>query len=209
LIGVAFLIATVTTFVPAFLAAARHLGTLGEDGYMPSSVASLSWLFTLVAVFLLAVGDQNFLVEITDVMVLISLGIIALSGFSFRMGRKRGFASNAMSLVVGLGCFIFGGAIYFVQGGGSVVVFGTMAMIFAYLIFDIIELGTLGAQLFLSVFGFISIVILIALKHVVYVPQVIGIDPNSLLLWGLLVTSVLLATNVFLDVRVLGRTSVR
>ena len=38
LVAVAFLIATVTTFVPAFLAAARHLGALGEDGYMPSSL---------------------------------------------------------------------------------------------------------------------------------------------------------------------------
>lgn len=32
LVAVAFLIATVTTFVPAFLAASRHLAALGEDG---------------------------------------------------------------------------------------------------------------------------------------------------------------------------------
>src|SRR5208282_6644632 len=78
LIAIAFLIASVTTFVPAFLAATRHLRSLGEDGYMPRSLASLSWLFTLVSIFLLAVSNENFLVEITDFMVLASLGIITL-----------------------------------------------------------------------------------------------------------------------------------
>jgi len=54
LVAIAFLIATVTTFVPAFLAAARHLSALGEDGYMPKSLANLSWVFTLIAILLLA-----------------------------------------------------------------------------------------------------------------------------------------------------------
>ncbi len=213
LVAIAFLIATVTTFVPAFLAAARHLSALGEDGYMPRSLANLSWAFTLVAIFLLAIGNQDFLVNITDFMVLISLGIISLSALWLR-DRSAGMRKlgKALPLTVGLSCFVFGGAVYFISP--SVVVFGSVAVIFAYLIFDVIELGTLGAQLFLAVFGFISLLMLTAFRHTLYTGGIIrfllgpvGIDPNLLLFWGLLVSSVLLAANVLLDVGVLRRTS--
>jgi amino acid transporter len=215
LVAIAFLIATVTTFVPAFLAAARHLSALGEDGYMPRSLANLSWAFTLVAILLLAVGNQDFLINITDFMVLISLGIISLSAIWLRRQsiemRKVG---RGLPFLVGLSCFVFGGAVYFVNS--SVVVFGAIAVIFAYLIFDIIELGTIGSQLFLSVFGFVSLFMLTAFRHTIYaggilrfVTQPTGTDPNTLLFWGLLASSVILAANVLLDVRILGRTSFR
>ena len=213
LIAVAFLLATVTTFVPAFLAAARHLTALGEDGYMPKSLANLSWAFTLVAILLLAIGNQDFLVNITDFMVLISLGIISLSALWLRKRFsevKKG--GRTLPLAVGLSCFLFGGAVYFLNP--SVVVFGTVAVIFAYLIFDVIELGTLGAQLFLSVFGFVSLLALTAFGHTPYTGGILrlltgplGTDPNAVLTWGLLVSSLLLAANVFLDVRVLRRTT--
>lgn len=213
LVAVAFLIATVTTFVPAFLAAARHLGSLGEDGYMPTSLANLSWVFTLVAILLLAVGNQDFLVNITDFMVLISLGIISLSAIWL---RKRSTPTHrvgrTLPLLVGLSCFVFGGAVYFVNP--SVVVFGSMAVIFAYLIFDIIELGTLGAQLFLSALGFISIFAMTEFRHTIYeggilkfVGKPAGIDPSVFVIWGLLLSSTLLAINVLIDVRILKRTS--
>ena len=215
LVAVAFLLATVTTFVPAFLAASRHLSALGEDGYMPRSLANLSWVFTLVAILLLAIGNQDFLVNITDFMVLISLGIISLSALWLRErsgGISRG--GKGLPLVVGLGCFVFGGAVYFVNP--SVVVFGSLAVIFAYLIFDVIELGTLGAQLFLSAFGFVSLLMLTIFRHTVYtggilryITQPVGTDPNALLFWGLLVSSALLAANVLLDVGVLQRTSLK
>ena len=213
LVAVAFLIATVTTFVPAFLAAARHLTALGEDGYMPRSLANLSWAFTLVAVLLLAIGNQDFLVNITDFMVLISLGIISLSALWLR--RRSSVmkkAGRTLPLAVGLSCFLFGGAVYFLNP--SVVVFGTVAVIFAYLIFDVIELVTLGAQLFLSVFGFVSLFTLTAFSHTLYSGGVLrlltnplGTDPNTILTWTLLVSSLLLAANVVLDVRILRRTS--
>lgn len=213
LVAVAFLIATVTTFVPAFLAAARHLSALGEDGYMPRSLANLSWVFTLVAIFLLAIGNQNFLVNITDFMVLISLGIISLSAVWLkRKSVQMHTVGRGLPLLVGLSCFLFGGAVYFVNP--TVVVFGSVAVIFAYLIFDIIELGTLGAQIFLAVFGFVSMLTLTAFRHTVYgggilryFTQPMGTDPSALLFWGLLVSSVLLAANVVLDVRILRRTS--
>lgn len=215
LIAVAFLIATVTTFVPAFLAASRHLGALGEDGYMPRSLANLSWVFTIVAILLLAIGNQGFLVSITDFMVLISLGIISLSAIWLRRRSTRPMkVGRVLPLLVGLSCFVFGGAVYFINP--AVVVFGSVAVIFAYLIFDIIELGTLGSQLFLSVFGLISMLSLTVFRHSIYgggvldfVTRLAGTDPNSVLFWGLLLSSVLLAGNVLFDVRVLRRTSSR
>jgi amino acid transporter len=214
LVGIAFLIATVTTFVPAFLAAARHLSALGEDGYMPESLASLSWVFTIVAIFLLAVGDQNFLVNITDFMVLVSLGMITVSAIWVkRSPGSKGSGGRVLPLVVGIGCFLFGGAVYFIDP--TVVVFGSVAVIFAYLVFDIIELGSLGAQLFLSVFGFVCVAALGLFRHTIYasglvlsISGVFGSDANNLLVWGLVFASVLLGANVLLDVRVLGRTSV-
>ena len=212
LVAIAFLIATVTTFVPAFLAAARHLGSLGEDGYMPTSLANLSWVFTLVAILLLAVGNQDFLVNITDFMVLISLGIISLSAIWLRRrsaAKRR--TGRALPLLVGLSCFVFGGAVYFVNP--SVVVFGSMAVISAYLIFDIIELGTLGAQLFLSALGFMSIFAMTAFRHTIYEGGILkfigkpaGVDPSVFVIWGLLLSSSLLAINVLIDVRILQRT---
>jgi amino acid transporter len=214
LVAAAFLIATVTTFVPAFLAAARHLGALGEDGYMPRSLANLSWVFTLVAIFLLAIGNQGFLVNITDFMVLISLGIISFSAVWLRKRAPTMKGGRWLPILVGLCCFMFGGAVYFIDP--SVVVFGSVAVVFAYLIFDIIELGTLGAQLFLSVFGLTSLLMLSAVSHTSYAGGIIGAlakpigaDPNALLSWGLLVSSVLLAANVLVDVRMLRRTSLR
>ena len=130
LVAVAFLIATVTTFVPAFLAAARHLGALGEDGYMPRSLANLSWAFTLVAILLLAIGPQGFLVNITDFMVLISLGIISLSAVWLRKRATEAVKiGKALPLLVGLSCFLFGGAVYFINPSG--VIFGAVAVMFA------------------------------------------------------------------------------
>ncbi|MDG6900814.1 MAG: APC family permease [Nitrososphaerota archaeon] len=213
LIAVAFLIATITTFVPAFLAAARHLSALGEDGYMPKSLANLSWVFTLVAILLLAIGPQDFLVNITDFMVLISLGIISFSALWLRRRAHEPLkVGRTLPLLVGLSCFLFGGAVYFINP--SVVIFGAVAIMFAYLIFDVIELGTLGAQLFLSVFGFVSLLVLTAFEHTLYTGGVLrlftdplGLDPNTLLSFGLLLSSALLAANVAMDVRVLRRTS--
>ena len=211
LVAVAFLIATVTTFVPAFLAAARHLAALGEDGYMPKSLANLSWAFTLVAILLLAIGPQDFLVNITDFMVLISLGIISLSALWLRERASAVIGGKGLPLLVGVSCFLFGGAVYFINP--SVVIFGAVAVMFAYLIFDVIELGTLGAQLFLSVFGFVSLLMLTAFGHTLYTGGVLriltdplGTDPNTLLAVGLLASSAVLAANVALDVRLLRRT---
>lgn len=215
LIAIAFLIATVTTFVPAFLAATRHLAALGEDGYMPRSLASLSWLFTIVAIFMLAVGDQNFLVEITDFMVLISLGIIALSAIWMRRpGEVHSSLRLYLPLAVGASCFVAGAAIYFISA--SVVVFGFLAILFAYLVFDVIELGAIGVQAFLAVFDLMCLGALAFFPHSIYpggtflallrIPPVTG---DALLAYLVVISSIMLAANLLVDVKVLKLTSRR
>jgi amino acid transporter len=211
LVAIAFLIASVTTFVPAFLAATRHLRSLGEDGYMPQSLASLSWLFTLVSIFLLAVSNENFLVDITDFMVLVSLGIITLSSVWLR--RSRGVAygrSDLLPLLVGASCFVAGGAVYLL--GSSVVVFGTLAILFAYLAFDILELGQLGVQLFLSILSLSCLSLLELFPHSVHAKgtllSLLPLTPtgaNDLLLGMLTVAPLILLLNLYVDSRLLKR----
>lgn len=215
LVAVAFLIASVTTFVPAFLAATRHLRSLGEDGYMPMSLASLSWLFTLVSIFLLAVSNENFLVDITDFMVLVSLGIITLSGVWLRRSRGAAYGrSDFLPLLVGASCFVAGGAVYVL--GSSVVVFGTLAILFAYLAFDILELGPLGVQLFLSILSLSCLSLLELFPHQVHAKgtllSLLPLTPdgaNDLLLGMLTVAPLVLLLNLYVDARLLKRAPAR
>ena len=207
----AFLIASVTTFVPAFLAATRHLRSLGEDGYMPRSLASLSWLFTLVSIFLLAVGNQNFLVEITDFMVLVSLGIISLSGVWLRRARGKAYGrSDLLPIVVGGSCFVAGGAVYLISP--SVVVFGTLSILFAYLAFDILELGQFGVQLFLSILSLACLPLLVLFPHAVHAKgtflSLLPLTPtgaNYLLVGMLAVAPLILLMNLYVDAALLKR----
>jgi amino acid transporter len=211
LVAIAFLIASVTTFVPAFLAATRHLRSLGEDGYMPRSLASLSWLFTLVSIFLLAVGPQNFLVEITDFMVLVSLGIITLSGVWLRKSRGMEYGrSDVLPIVVSASCFVAGGAVYLISS--SVVVFGTLAILFAYLAFDILELGQIGVQLFLSVLSLSCLSLLEVFPHSVHAKGVLlsllPLTPagaNDVLLEMLAIAPLILLLNLYVDASLLKR----
>ena len=212
LVGVAFLIATITTFVPAFLAAARHLGALGEDGYMPRSLARLSWVFTIIAVGFLAVANRDFLVNITDFMVLVSLGIIALSSIWLKgIGGPRGARAKILPAVGGGLCFLFGGAVYFIDQ--SVVVFGTVAVIFAYLIFDVVELGNLGAQLFLAS-SCLACLLSVGLGSesavggggFSWLTDPLGGNASLMLVVGLFLSAALLTLNVIFDVKLLRRT---
>ncbi len=211
LMAIAFLIATVTTFVPAFLAATRHLSALADDGYLPQSIASGSWIFTLVSIFLLAEGNENFLVDITDFMVLASLGIIVLSSVWLRSSRGMPRSgADALPVLVGASCFVAGGAVYLLTP--SVVVFGTLAILSAYLFFDILELGHLGTQLFLSFFSLSSLALLAVLPYAVHPKGVIlsllpisAAGAQEVLIWMLAVAPLLLLANVYVDAQVLRR----
>jgi amino acid transporter len=213
IVSVAFLIATATTFVPAFLAASRHLAALGEDGYMPRSLAKLSWLFTLASIFLLAVSNQNFLINVTDFMVLVSLGLISLSEIWMRRKTNEGWGrKDVLPFLVGVSCFVAGGAIYFL--GATVIVFGSATVVFAYLIFDMLELGVLGTELFLSIFNIVCFLALSALTFrlmpvsatIPWLP-IEQTDPYTTLLILLPILSLILVGNIIVDTAILRRTA--
>jgi amino acid transporter len=212
LMAIAFLVATITTFVPAFMAASRHLGALAEDGYIPRSLSNVSWVFTLVAIFLLAEGNASFLVEITDFLVLISLGIISLSAIWLRKSVFDG--RNVLPLIVGGSCFVAGAGIYFISSG--VVVFGIASLAFTYLIFDIAELGVFGTQLFLAVFNLTCVVLLWLFSGGTNLAGAllnsVGIQGGQMvpiLSYLLLITSATLFLNLIVDIRILERTAGR
>jgi amino acid transporter len=212
LMAIAFLIATFTTFVPAFLAASRHLAALSEDGFVPRSLSTYGWLFTFMAILFLALGPQNFLVNVTDIMVLISLGFITLSAIWI---SKKGMGwlqrQNLLPVGVGLSCFVAAGAIYFIDA--RVAVFGAVTIILMYLIFDVFELGALGVQLFLSLFDAACFSIYLSLPYKPYPGyrlNLLLIHPfyqlaGTTLALGLIISSALLFTNFLTDVLVLKR----
>ena len=138
LMAAAFLIATFTTFVPSFMAATRHISSLAEDGFMPSSISRIAWVFVLISIGILSVGGENFLVSITDFMVLVSLGMISFSAIWLVKVRKSAIGSHDfLPLIVGLGCFAAAAAVYLFDP--PVAVFGSLAVLVAYLLFDIFE----------------------------------------------------------------------
>lgn len=170
LTAVAFLTATITTFVPAFLAASRHLSALAEDGFVPRSVSNLSYVFTLGAILILAVGNENFLIDITDFLVLISLAIICLSGIWLRKDSITNLhRKDTLPLIVGISCFVAGAAVYFISP--SVAIFGSVSLAIVYLIYDVYELGWLGTQLFLGIFDGIVFLALVLFPKAGYPAQ--------------------------------------
>ncbi len=155
LTAIAFLIAAFTTFVPAFMAASRHIGALGEDGFLPRGIGKGSWILVLVSIVFLVAAGQEFLVNITDFTVLVSLGLIALAAIWLRRNRRKVLErKDALSVGVGLGCFLAAGVLYGVTP--SVAVFGSMSIALAFLIYDVIELGPLGSRLFVAVLCLLS-----------------------------------------------------
>lgn len=159
LMGLAFMLATFTTFVPAFLAATRHIRSLGEDGFLPRAIARGSWLCVLAAIVFLVAAGQDFLVSITDYMVLVSLGIIALAAVWLRRNRKAAVErKDALAVGVGVSCLGAAAALYIVTP--SVAVFGSLSIVVAFLTYDLLELGSLGTRLFLAVLDAVTFVLL-------------------------------------------------
>lgn len=164
LTAVVFLIATITTFVPAFLAASRHLEALAVDGFIPRSLSRLSYVFTLGAILILALGNENFLIDITDFLVLISLGIISLSAIWLRGHNLLTLRGNdLLPLIVGASCFVAGSTIYLISP--SVAVFGSVGIVVSYLMYVVYELGYLGSQLFLGILDGVVGVLLLVYPH--------------------------------------------
>ncbi len=150
LMGIAFVIASLTTFVPSFLSSARHLRALSADGFFPKSVGKSAWLFSLIFMMVLSLFNADFLVRITDFGVLVALAMVS---FSAIWARKPSILSphrlDILPSFAGIGCLLVAAALYFIDP--SVVLFGIIFIMIGYLLFDIFELGSYGSQIFLAV----------------------------------------------------------
>ncbi len=148
--GMAFIIASLTTFVPAFLASSRHLRALSTDGFFPQGLKKSAWIFSLAAIVILSLFNGDFLVKITDFSVLVALALVSLAAVWSRRPSFWPLArSDIVPIVVGFACLLAAGALYLIDS--SVVLFGILFIMAGYLIFDIFELGYSGSLLFLTV----------------------------------------------------------
>ncbi len=213
--SIAFLISTVGTFVTAFVASSRHLRSLGEDGFLPQSITSASWLFSIVFIGILSLAGQNFLVSIVDFMALFSLALINMAPLWLRKARIRTLRrSDALPLFVALFSLMTAAGEYFVTP--SVVLFGILALVFGYLIYDLFRLGSLGLQVFTILFDLVAFLSYSITTTTASVPEVPYIAlqafitiPHTYLFQAVLVLGpILIAENLFIDVFILKRTGV-
>ncbi len=147
LIMAAFIIATLTTFVPSFLAASRHLRSLGEDRIFPISITRFSWIFTLLFIIVLSLAGESLLLSITDFMVLISLGLIMLSvtHYSKELGRFKG---AILPIIVSILTFSFAFFNYFITP--EVVLFAVLILTGTYFIHNLIDIDPAAMKLFIA-----------------------------------------------------------
>lgn len=184
LMGIAFVIASLTTFVPSFLSSSRHLKALSSDGFFPRSVGSSSWLFSLIFMMVLSLFNADFLVRITDFGVLVALAFVSFSAIWARKPTSSiPHQRDILPSITGIGCLLVAGALYFVDS--SVVLFGIIFIMIGYLLFDIFELGSYGSQIFLAV-----------LYSVLFAVTGIIAKSNSLGLTGTSAASLSLTRNV-------------
>ncbi len=150
LLGLGFIIASLTTFVPAFLASSRHLKALSLDGFFPQSVGRAAWAFSLLFIVVLSLFNADFLVRITDFGVLVALAFVSFTAvWTRRPSSWPPKKADLLPTATGLACLVAAGAFYFVDPG--VVLFGIIFIMMGYLIFDVFELGSFGSQMFLAV----------------------------------------------------------
>ena len=210
---IAFLLATVTTFIPAFIAASKHLRELVEDGFFPRSLKGLSWVFTLLLIIVLSLTNPNFLVNITDFMVLVALALICLSAFWLRNVFSRvPRRVMAVSVMSGLFAFFVDALLY--PGNPTVVLLGVIAVILSFLTYDVVSLGTIGLQIFVIFFDLVAFLFETSFPSGITIlyPAIFGplsgriFYPGSILGVMLLLSAVTVFVNIIMDVFVIKRT---
>lgn len=212
-LSIAFLISTVGTFVTAFVASSRHLRSLGEDGFLPQSVSTASWVFSILFIAILSLAGENFLVSIVDFMALISLSLINLAPLWLRKASLRTLKrSDGLPIFVAAFSMITAGAEYFITP--SVVLFGILALVFGYLIYDLFHLGSIGVQIFTILFDLVSFIMLSLISTTSSIPETAYLKLPSFLTAphiflfqaALILGPILIAENIIIDVFVLKRT---
>jgi amino acid transporter len=210
---IAFLLSTITTFVPAFIAASRHLRSLAEEGFFPRMVKNSSWIFTVLLILVLSLTQPGFLVNITDFMVLIALGLISLTPIwlrkiSGRIPRQTvivSIAAASISFLVDLLLF---------PENPNVVLLGVVAIVLSFMMYDIISTGTIGLQtfvMFLDLVGFLMVTafpteLVLVLPSFLHPITGNTIFPDYDLRFLLLIGAFTIFINIMMDVFVIERT---
>lgn len=149
-LSLAFLIASVTTLVPAYIAASRHISSMSRDGFLPMRVSRTSYLIVIVLIFVLYFQPASFLIGITDFMILTGLAINCFSLYwLLRLTHAKSTVWRTASILVGTVTLLLGFSVYFITQ--SVVEAGILAIFMTYLIYDALELGPAGSQIFIAV----------------------------------------------------------
>jgi len=145
LMSIAFTSSILTTFVPAYIAASKHLEMLIEDTKLPRRIRKFSWLFTLIAVGMLATSNADFLIKTTDFSVLISMALIALSevNLSAWLGKRSAAKPIAVSVMFLIVAFSF----YLLDI--KIVNYGIAYIFIAWFLFTLIKQGNYFVKLFL------------------------------------------------------------
>lgn len=211
--AIAFLISTVGTFVTAFVASSRHLRSLGEDGFLPQSVSTASWIFSILFIAILSLAGENFLVSIVDFMALISLSLINLAPLWLRKAKLTTLKmSDGLPIFVAAFSMVTAAAEYFITP--SVVLFGILALVFGYLIYDLFHLGSIGVQIFTILFDLVSFVLLSLISTTSSIPEIpylhlpAFLTATHIFLFqaALIIGPILIAENIIIDVFVFKRT---
>lgn len=211
--SIAFLISTVGTFVTAFVASSRHLRSLGEDGFLPQSVSSSSWIFSILFIGILALAGENFLVSIVDFMALISLSIVNMASIWLRKAGVRNLnRRDILPIFVAIFSLVTAAAEYFLTP--SVVLFGVLALVFGYLIYDLFRLGSIGIQIFTIMFDLVSFILISLTSTSAFIPEVPYIHLPAFLTIPhidifqviLIIGPILIIENLLIDIFVLKRT---
>lgn len=145
LLSIAFMSAILTTFVPAYIAASKHLEMLIADAKLPRKISGFSWLFTFIAALILATSDADFLIKTTDFAVLISMALIALSEINIskwagKISQVRPITVSAIFLVVAFSFYFF---------DVKIVNYGIAYIFIAWFLFTLIQQGSRFVKLFL------------------------------------------------------------
>ncbi len=152
----AFLIASVTTLIPAYIAASRHLSELANDGFIPRRLSNYSWLFTLSTLVFMALQNPDFLIGTADMSILLSLSFIALS--ELRLHQEFSFQPFSMFRVsvTSVTCLVVALSFYFLHP--AVFYSGFTFIFMSWLLFSLIRVKKV-LNLFLSILGFVTFLI--------------------------------------------------
>ena len=186
----------VTTLVPAFASALKHLRELASDFFGVEEGASgvLPFIVILLAWYLFFTGTE-FIAHLTDFAVLLSLSIIALSetGLGKKVtGEKRHVVSKAISLLT------FAMFLLLAQSSPDIAWISALIMVLSTAMVMVLSYDLVQAEAFVLVICFMTIVFVGGFSRIIPVLAGTGIlSPQDLAMWEGVVVSLWVVNVIF------------